>query len=144
MADVYGVNSTKVYNTKPAELLAGKHMGAVRRTCSDRYEAAAAAIGTKIFVGFIPHGARLLAETRVFFDALGASSTLKLIARKIADATETDLIAAASTAAAGSLAPGIDEVGAEINGDSYLMVVTAGAIVTGTIKSEVAYAAEGG
>lgn len=144
MADVYGVQSTKVYNTTPPEVLPGKYQGAVRRSAHDTYEASGLSAGDKIIVGFIPHGSRLLPETRIDVDALGASTTLQLVARKISDDTETELIAAASTSSAATIQPDIDEMHAEIDGDSYLVLVLAGGAATGTIKSEVAYATQGG
>lgn len=131
MASVNGVDVTAIAaNTKIEKHLRGKV-----RVITEEYEASALASGSDITIGTLPEGSSLV-DAIILFDALGASSTLEL-----GDAGDTDrYIAATSSASAGAVRPSlIAGLRYENTTATDLIITTAGASITGTIKAVITY-----
>jgi len=145
MADVYGTNYNALVNSQiegSDQLDRVYHKGQVH-FLYDTYEAAAAAIGTVIHLGPLPKGAVVLPGSRIVHDALGASSTIKVGDNDSADEDDDRYAAAESTAAAGDIVLGqggvIDNMPYKTSEECALVLTTAGAAITGTIKAFIAF-----
>jgi hypothetical protein len=148
MATVYGVNRTLANtpegsNITDAGLLEGKV-----RVMVDSYEASAIAAGTIIEMGkYIPKGARVI-EAELITDALGASVTL--IVGDYEDDNRYITVTTCNTANLRTRLNAIDgfqyEVDETTEGatstDRQIIITTAGATATGTIKLVVYYTYE--
>lgn len=104
----------------------------------DTYEASSLASGSTITMATLPSGAKVL-DIKVWFDALGGSSTLK-----VGDSTDDDrYYAAAASSSAGVftdiLIDGVGYVIGTNSGDDDIIITTGGASITGTIKMLVTY-----
>ena len=144
MSDVLGVNKTKIDTPTPANRLKpGEYDGRVK-VMTDLFEALALVQGSTIKMGGkIPKGAIVLAVL-LTCDALGVSSTLD-----IGDAEDDDRYFSAHDSSAALInEPGdevdgvnyeVDETDAD-NLDSQIVITTAGASITGTIKLAILYA----
>lgn len=143
MATVYGVNATKVLDPNPSNITDPGELEGKVRVMTDSYEAAAVAAGSTIHVGkSLPIGARIL-NIRLAFDALGGSSTLA-----VGDSSSTArYLSAASSASAGirdmAEESTVDGLLNEIDADTQdIIITTAGASITGTIKIVIEYTCE--
>jgi hypothetical protein len=109
------------------------------RVAFDTYEASSLVAGSDITVARLPKGATVY-DVVIIHDALGASSTLK-----VGDASDDDryITATASTAANGKIIMSEDGViggfGYENTAQTDVIITTAGATISGTIKSAVYY-----
>jgi len=146
MADVYGVSATKAFNTTPSEKVAVNIWGGRMRSMTDIFEGTGNAIGTDIIVGRLPKGAQIQSGSRILCDALGASSTLALSTRSVADGTtEVAILPATASSSAAIIAATISEIATFplITTEEVDIIVTvAGGTVTGTIQTEVEYVAD--
>lgn len=132
MASVKGVNITKIDDNtgKLSKTEVGK-----LKVFVDTYEAASLVAGSDITVARLPQDSTIL-DAAVYHDALGASSTLIL-----GDVTDPNrYITAGSTASAGVLRMNaVDGVGFENTTETDILLTTAGATITGTIKVVIKY-----
>lgn len=139
MASLYGANVTKIRAGGSGDnIVAGGQIKVTTKVFQDSYEAAAAAIGDTIELATLPEG-QTIVDVKIYFDALGAGSTLE-----VGDSNTSDLyIAATSTASAGSAS--LDQVDGQSyvtgtnSGDTSIIATVAGAAITGTIKCVVTY-----
>lgn len=141
-ADVMGDNYTKSITPTPVNKLARGKLDGKVRVHTDEYEASALASGSTISIGKTLNTGDIIKDIKIFFDALGASSTLA-----VGDSADADrYIAAASSASAGSIVlnqiAGANYVIGTNSGDSTILITTDGAEITGTIKSQIEYLAE--
>lgn len=139
MAAVKGVNKTKYDSGAAADFITKGEAGNSIRMIYDSYEASALEAGSTISVGVPLPNKAVVSGIYLQYDALGASSTLK-----VGDGDDDDrYLAAASSASAGvrnELL--IDGFGYQIgtnDDDNAIIITTAGAAVTGTIKIAVFY-----
>jgi hypothetical protein len=137
MAAVKGVNSTK-YDAggQGDNAIAQGKINSRVEIWTDSYEASALASGSTIDIAHLPANAKVI-RAEISFDALGSGSTLA-----VGDSNDPDrYITAASSAAVGNLVSNrVDGQGYVIgtnSGDSTVQILTAGASITGTIKSTV-------
>lgn len=145
MATVYGVNKTKVRTGPTPDNICdpGELAGKVR-VMTDTYEAAGVVAASTIHMGdTLPNGARIL-DVIITFDALGSATV------EVGDSTDTDrYIDATSTASAGTVSMVEDdnvdgllyEIGTN-SGDGDIIITTASAAITGTIRLVVFYTYE--
>ena len=140
MATVYGVNSTIENAAGPPDsfLRAGKWGGKVR-VMTDIYEAASLAAASVIRVAKVPKGSVVLRISNLQMDDLG-TSTITISIGIADDATLFD----AATAQVQTMVFFDDIDGAPwvASADTWIILTTAVAAATGTIKTEVYYAVE--
>ena len=128
MATVYSVGYTKYNAGKKVD--PGKWKPDV---CVDEYEAAALAPGSTLYMFIPPKGAKFKGGFLVS-DALGAGVTLAV---GIPGTVDKFLAATSHAAAAQSsleAAANIDNYGYEFDGETPVIITTAGGAATGTIK----------
>lgn len=143
MADYYGANATKSLTPTSGNILDPGVLGGKVRCMIDTYEAAAVGAGSTIQMGqSLPVGARIVGIS-LFFDALGSATI------SVGDAASAArYIAATSVASAGAvdMAEGdkVDGMAYEITGtnDTEILLTTASAAITGTVKLIVFYVVE--
>ena len=132
MASVKGVNITALDDSgsKLSKIENGKE-----RVWVETYEAASLASGSDITVCRLPKNSAVV-DAVIYNDALGGSSTLSL-----GDADDADrYITAGSTSSAGALRMNaVNGAGYENTAQTDLIVTTAGATISGTIKVVVKY-----
>lgn len=139
MTAAKGVNITTL-DTKPVDYPDVAQVSGRLRVWFDSYEASGLASGSTIAVARLPKGSRLY-DVQIHHDDLGtAAGTLE-----VGDSGDPDrFIAAFATGSAGVRsmhANGvIDNVGYQMPAETDILITTAGASVTGTIKSVVIYA----
>ena len=143
MASYYGANYTK-YQTPTAGNITdpGELEGKVR-VMTDTYEATGEAAGSLIYMGKpLPVGARIL-NIKLAYDALGGSSTLA-----VGDAVSAARYMAAGTSASAGIRDMADETTIDgllfeiLSTTTNIIITTAGAAITGTIKMIVEYTYE--
>ena len=132
MANVYGVNYTKTVTPTPANKIDAAGWGGRVRFLSDTYEAAAAAQGTKVYLGKLPKGSVVLAQSNLTFDALGANSALAVGY----EGAPAAFVASTATTSAGSEA--FNKVALTDDVDVFATVSGSGAI-TGTVGVDILY-----
>lgn len=138
MAAVKGDNVTK-YDAGPSgdNAIAQGFVNAQVEVFLDSYEASALVAGSTIDIAELPANAKVL-KVEMYTDALGASSTID-----IGDSDDTDRYSAApfDTSSAGKFesdtADGHQYCVGTNSGDSRVQLLTAGASITGTIKTAV-------
>ncbi len=141
MAAVKGVNITNLDAT-PVVLPDAREWHGRLRVQYDTYEASALTAGSSITMARLPAGARVY-DIIVHHDDLGtASGTLE-----VGDAANSArFLAAFATGSAGSRSMSandvIDGVGYEYTTETDIIITTAGASITGTIKMLVFYATD--
>jgi len=139
MADVYGVNTTKVNaGTKDGNWVDQGLIKSSVKVMSDVYEASALADGSTIGMANLPAGAVVQAVV-VSFDALGAGVTVE-----VGDANTSDLYLSATVAtnagsALGDKVDGVSYVIGTNDGDDEILITTGVGASTGTIKLLVLY-----
>jgi len=142
MATVKGVNRTILDATDTSHTLSAGKQGGILRVALDTYEAAAAASGTVIEIGGdLPVGANVV-DIKITHDALGAATI------DVGDAEDPNrYLNAYDVSSAGStfisaLADGanyaVDNTTASTP-DTQILITTASAAITGTIKSAIYY-----
>lgn len=138
MAAVKGVNATKYdAGAQGDNAISQGLVNADVEIWTDTYEASALAAGSTIDFAELPANAKVQ-KIEMFTDALGASSTID-----IGDADDTDRYSASpfDTSSAGKFesdtADGTGYVIGTSSNDSRLQLLTAGASITGTIKTVV-------
>lgn len=106
----------------------------------DEYEASALAIASTIDIAELPTGAKVMGID-LYCDSLGASSTLDIGDSNDTDRYTTAALAVGTTAGkySADAADGIGYVIGTNSGDNRIQILTAGAAITGTIKSVVRY-----
>jgi len=137
MAAVKGVNSTK-YDAggQGDNAIAQGKINCGVEVWTDSYEAVALASGSTIDIAHLPANAKVL-RVEISFDALGSGSTLA-----VGDSGDPDrYITAASSAAVGNLQTNRVDGQQYVIGtnalDGVVQILTAGASISGTIKSTV-------
>ena len=153
MATVYGVNFTKYDQNDPRKMADVAEVGGRMRVQYDTYEASSLGADSTISVARMPKGARVW-EALIIADALGSGHTLALgdsgdadrfitatlfnTANKMVSLTSrpTGTANAASTTASGT---GIAGIGYEYTSETDIIITTADAAITGTIKTAVFY-----
>jgi len=140
MASVKGANFTNITATPVVKADSSEWHGNIR-VQYDSYEASSLAIGSDISVARLPKGAKVY-DIIVHFDGLGASSTVS-----VGDGDDADrFIATTSTASAGQMSMSqegaIAGFGYEAPAETDILLTTAGAAITGTIKVAVMYSVE--
>lgn len=138
MAAVKGVNATKYDAGAQGDNAIDQGLvNADVEVWSDEYEASSLSAGSTIDIAELPAGAKVH-NIEVFHDALGGSSTID-----VGDSDDTDRYTTApkATSAVGKFeSDAVDGAGYVIGtnaGDSRIQLLTAGASITGTIKSKV-------
>jgi len=138
MAAVKGVNSTLYDNGAQGDnAIAQGLVNADVEIWTDSYEAAVLVAGSTIDIAELPAGAKVH-KIEMFTDALGASSTID-----IGDSNDTDRYSLSpfDTSSAGKFdSDAVDGVAYVIGtntGDSRIQLLTAGASISGTIKTAV-------
>lgn len=128
------------YSAVPRVLRGAEEVGGVVQSVRFQYEASALESGSTISIGTpIPKGARLV-ELHVLADDLGTTAgTLE-----VGDSGDTDrfLAAYATGSATFKTLSGngrIDNYDYEFTSDTQLLITTAGAAITGTIKGRIFY-----
>lgn len=139
MASVKGVNFTNITATPVVKADSSEWHGNLR-VQYDSYEASSLAAGSDISVARLPKGAKVY-DVIVHFDALGASTTIK-----VGDSADDDrYIAATATTSAGQMSMSqegaIAGFGYEQTAETDIILTTAGT-ATGTIKCAVIYSVE--
>jgi len=141
MSAVRGVYNT-LYNSTPRDLPDSSRWGGKLRVGYDEYEASALAAGSTIAGPVIPKGARLI-DIHVLADDLG-TSTGTISVGDSGDAAR--FIAAYATGAAtfkSMLKDGkIDAVGYQFTAETEILLTTAVATMSGTIKIVALYTVE--
>jgi len=140
MGTVYGTNATIVNAAGPpgSFVNAGKWGGKVR-VMTDTYEAASLAAGSVIRVAQIPKDAIVLGLSNYQTDDLG-TSTMSIKVGVSANDDLFDGYTAQTTAR-----KWLDAIGGihwKASDDVWVIMTTAVAVATGTIKSEIVYAVE--
>lgn len=138
MADVYGVNYTKTQDPKPENMISGIDTYAPVRWVTDSYETVATASGTVIYLGYdLPAGAKIMPESKIFFDAQGANTEFKVGVYGDDDLLETSVVATS----AGSAALGtIDTFGTALSSAAPIIVTSIGSgAMTGTFRLSLYY-----
>lgn len=140
MSTVYGTNATIVNAAGPpgSFIDAGKWGGKVR-VMTDVYEAASLAAGSVIRVAKIPKDAVVLGLSNYQTDDLGTS----LMSIKVGVAADDDLFDGYT--AQTTTKKWLDAIGGihwQASADVWIIMTTAIAVATGTIKSEIVYAVE--
>ena len=139
MADYYGVNTTKVIaGTGGSNWVATGSIKTTPKVWYDSYELSAVAAGKTIEVARLPVGAKIL-DFKMAWDDLGSSVTLAL-----GDSTTADryMAATAANAAGNSDAIKVDGMGyvtGTADDDEKILITTAGATATGTVKVAILY-----
>lgn len=141
MATVYGVNYTKYLTPTASNITDSGELEGKVRVMTDSYEAAAVALGSTIYMGKpLPGGARIL-NIKLGFDALGGSSTLA-----VGDADSAARYMAAGSSASAGIRDMADETTVDgllhevtTGTDDEIIITTAGAAITGTIRIVVEY-----
>ena len=129
MAVVNGVEYQKTKNTPRDQVQSNTWHGRVR--CQyDTYEASSLSAGSTIKMGTLPKDARVV-DMYLHHDAMGSSVTLA-----VGDAGDPDryITAAAASSAGSSRLVRIDGLGFVQAAETDIVVLTAGAAATGTIK----------
>jgi len=139
MASVKGVNFTNITATPVVKADSSEWHGNLR-VQYDSYEASSLADGSDISVARLPKGAKVY-DVIVHFDALGASTTLK-----VGDSADDDrYIAATATTSAGQMSMSqegaIAGFGYEQTAETDIILTNAGT-ATGTIKCAVIYSVD--
>ncbi len=140
MSSVKGVVRT-LYDSTPRELVAPDRAHGVKQVIYDEYEASGLASGSTITVGVpVPKGARI-ANVTVMHDDLGTTAgTLEV---GITGDTNRFLTAFATGSAGKQTMTGtygdIDYWYYQTTADTDIIITTAGATISGTIKIEVEY-----
>lgn len=142
MATVYGVQATKAFTGSPEDKARVEYFGGHIQLMADTYEASLLENSSDIFMGVLPAGA-VLEGGRIVHDAMGAGVTLAVLLRTVDDGTDTTLVSATAADSAGTIElDDIDDVlQLTVSEASYVIVQSAGAASTGTIKSQVRYTA---
>lgn len=142
MATVYGVNYTKYLTPTSSNITDPGELEGKVRVMTDTYEASALASGSTIHIGKpLPVGARIL-DVILAFDALGSATI------SVGDSSSTArYITATSVSSAGmvDMAEGdkVDGLLYEITSDTVdIILTTASAAITGTVKVIVFYTQE--
>lgn len=142
MATVYGTNYTKYLTPTSANITEPGELAGKVRVMTDSYEAAGVAAASTIYMGKpLPIGARILGIT-LAHDALGSAT---LAVGVVGDTTK--FLAAGSCASAGIRAmeddTTVDGLLYEITSTTTdIIITTASAAITGTIRIIVWYTAE--
>ena len=148
MATVYGANRTLANTPEGSNIMDSGVQTGKLRTIMDSYEASSSAAGTIIEMGeYLPKGARVL-EVALTTDALGSSVTL--IVGDYEDDNRYITATTCNTANQVTRMNAIDgrqyEVDETTEGatstDRQIIITTAGAAASGTIKLEVTYVIE--
>lgn len=141
MATVYGVNATKVLTPTAANRVDSGEMTGRLRIMYDSYEGAAADIGTVIYIGdLLPLGARVYG----IYYSCDALSSVTIDVGDLEDDNRyvNDLSVTSATSGYSCLVDGfgyqVDETTASTS-DRQIIVTTAGAAMTGTLKIGVVY-----
>lgn len=134
--NVKGTNYTLVEAASPSAKVDAHLWGGRVRVQCDEYEADAVEAGSTIKMARLPKGAVPLSISKLMFDALGTGATIA-----IGDGTTaTKFKAATSVATAGSMnLDAIGAVGAQLTAETDIVLTTAGATISGTIKLETYY-----
>ena len=134
MANFKGTNITAMDATPSTKVKSSQVHGRLR-VFKDEYEAAGEAIGSTITIARLPRGA-VVYDVTLHYDALGTSSTLA-----VGDAADADryIVASASASAGKKILGAIAGFAFEQTAETDVMITTAGAAITGTIKSAVYY-----
>lgn len=141
MASVKGTYNTD-YTSDPRVLPGAKLWGGRLRIAYDTYEASALGSGSTISTVVVPKGARIY-DIHVLADDLGTSTATI----EVGDSGDTDRYIAAYAVGSATfkslLKDGkIDNVGYEQTADTTILITTATAAITGTIKIIVFYTYE--
>lgn len=135
MSTVYGVQSTKS-KTVPPDMVSVNQWGGRVRCAQDQYEAAALEAGSTIYGPKIPKGA-IIVGGQLLTDALGSGVT---IAVGISGSTAKYLAATTCNTANLKTELGlIDSLGVELTAEEEILLTTAAAAATGTIKIMIFY-----
>lgn len=130
MANFYS-NEMTALTTKPSVPMEGPTRGGKKRIRVSKYEAAAMASGSLLYMDKLPKGARLLSG-KLVTDALGAGVTLAL-----GDGTTADRFLAATTCNTANLntplTPKIAEVESGLAAEIDMILTSGGGAATGTI-----------
>jgi hypothetical protein len=138
MAAVVGVNTTKVdAGTKQDNWIDQGLIKSGLKVMTDVYEAAALAIGSTIKVANLPAGARVH-RVDLAFDALGAATV------DVGDSADANRYLGGVDVSAAGFEGGCLVDGAQyeigtVAGDDEILITTAGAAITGTIKATIYY-----
>lgn len=149
MAKYYGANATKALTPIASNILGPGLLGGNVRCMIDTYEAAAVAAGSTIDMGQkLPVGAKVVG-VKMFFDALGSATI------SVGDAdSAARYLAATSVSSAGGVdmeeGDKVDGMAYEVLGtgatasldDTQILLTTASAAITGTVKLVVFYTVE--
>ena len=141
MATVYGTNAT-IQNAggPPGSFIANGLWGGKVRVMCDVYEATSIAAATIIAAAYLPKGAVVLGLSNILTDALGSSVTIS------AGITGTVAKFLAATACNTAKQRSFFDVEAGLHyvmtAAGWIILTTAGAAATGTIKTEIYYAVE--
>lgn len=135
MATFNGVYYDDRYSDVPPNMPPGALAGNKVRLIYDEYEATGEAIGSILNMGVkVGKNSRVMPESKVIFDALGASSTLKWGF----DYDDDALSAAVATSTTGVIklddAADIDVCPYTVTQEANAILTTAGGTITGTIK----------
>jgi hypothetical protein len=139
MAAVKGANMTKYdAGALGSNWIDKQDIKGTTLTQIDTYEASSLALGSTIDMAQLPTGAKIVG-VNLYFDALGASSTLK-----VGDSNDDDrYIASTASSSAGRsdtlLIDGAGYATGTNSGDTRIIVTTGGASITGTVKLIVTY-----
>jgi regulator of extracellular matrix RemA (YlzA/DUF370 family) len=142
MANYYGVNKTKALTPTSGNILDPGQLAGKVRVMTDTYEAAAIAAGSVIYMGdSLPIGARIL-DVVLAFDALG-SATIS-VGDSTSAARYLDALSVASAGIKGMIEDdNVDGLLYEITSTTRdIILTTASASITGTIKLIVKYTCE--
>lgn len=146
MATLFGVSATLYESDSPARFAGVAEQQGVVQSVSDVFEFAAASIADIVLLGRIPANCSVI-SAKLYFDALGASTTLAMGSRDVADITanlDVDrFITAAATSSAGILEMDEGEITSGVfyspTNEQQIYVTLAGGAATGTLKSILRY-----
>ncbi len=136
MASVKGSNFTKRTAEPVEKVIASQNHGRLR-VQYDSYEASSLGAGSDISVAKLPSGA-IVYDIIVYFDALGSATI------SVGDSGDADrYIAATSVSSAGQMSMSqegkIDGFGYENTAETDILLTTASAAISGTVKCAVIY-----
>lgn len=137
MASVKGTNMTLITGGGGAnDFVDVGAVGGRVRLAMDVYEAAALGIGSDIHIARLPKGARLLPQSCIVSDALGAGVTLE-----VGDGTDTDKFMAATVNNTANLQTFMKRIDGsdELTDVTDIYITTGAGAATGTIRSFIFY-----
>lgn len=139
MATVYGIQNTLAKQTVPPSMIAPNTWNAKVRCSIDEYEASSLASGSTIYMQVLPKGAKVIGGW-LLTDALG--SGVQISVGIVGTTAKYLALTTVNTANLKTDLGLIDALGVELTAEETIILTTATAAATGTIKLVILYTME--